>query len=691
MNITWAFHLRIPILVALLQLSLPYICLEMSPELLENLILELPPRQLLEVTLVSLLIGFSLSAATHLVLRHGPARFGLRRRSTAAHYRWAVLALVPSLVVPVYAVALSTDPAWALLFALLGAGLAAILIVLAVALQVWLIQDDEAVQSPEEWEADAPFLILPLYRIRPIEPILRWAYNHEIKFLLRTARWIDSIAAKINERWGCGFIDYPDHGAPRVFSDHLFALVLLTLGFVVHYLLGRWQGHRIADEVMPPLAFLLLLIMLGSFLLSALAFFCDGYRFPLSLAGLLLIILSTKAGDSDHYFTPIALSAGGGSPKPMEVIAARGKPNAILVASEGGGIQSAAWTTKVLAGLQEEIPEFARHLTVLSGTSGGAVGVMYFVNAFRDCADPACRPDPARLSEAVKASRESSLEAVSWGLTGPDLARILLPPLAPRHDRGWALEETFRQRAQIGKATLGSWARRVRLGLQPAVIFNTTLVESGEPMVLSSSQFPARPGQFRNFDQAIGGNWDLEVATAARLSSSFPIVTPAARPEQGPSRFHVVDGGYYDNPGMASLLSWLDEGLRELPKKQSLRVLILVIQSFPPGGAAATPDRNWVFELTSPLTTLFNVRETAQRRRTETELDLLKRTWAQNGVAVDPLTIQFNRPDHESACDPRRTPLSWRLRQSQQNCIDAAWDKLKAPWVATVKRHLASR
>src|SRR5438094_521060 len=49
----------------------------------------------------------------------------------------------------------------------------------------------------------------------------------------------------------------------------------------------------------------------------------------------------------------------------------------VVVASAGGGIQAAAWTARVLTGLQHELPEFANSIAALSGVSGGAVGTMF--------------------------------------------------------------------------------------------------------------------------------------------------------------------------------------------------------------------------------------------------------------------------------------------------------------------------
>ena len=58
----------------------------------------------------------------------------------------------------------------------------------------------------------------------------------------------------------------------------------------------------------------------------------------------------------------------------------------ILVAAGGGGIQASAWTARVLTGLEEICAEkrpgrFSQSVKLLSGVSGGSVGIMYFVTA----------------------------------------------------------------------------------------------------------------------------------------------------------------------------------------------------------------------------------------------------------------------------------------------------------------------
>ena len=51
---------------------------------------------------------------------------------------------------------------------------------------------------------------------------------------------------------------------------------------------------------------------------------------------------------------------------------------------------------------------------------------------------------------------------------------------------------------------------------------------------------------------------DFPAVTAARLSATFPFVTPTARPTQSDLGFyHVADGGYFDNFGALAAIQWI--------------------------------------------------------------------------------------------------------------------------------------
>jgi hypothetical protein len=97
-----------------------------------------------------------------------------------------------------------------------------------------------------------------------------------------------------------------------------------------------------------------------------------------------------------------------------------------------------------------------------------------------------------------------------------------------------------------------------------------------------------------------------------------------------------VDGGYYDNFGVDSLIAWLNQGLDNLGKEKehspevSLpNVLFIQIRSFPYDAFPSPASRGWFYQSYAPVDALMSVRTTAQLVRDRDELDLLKRKWAE--------------------------------------------------------------
>lgn len=94
-------------------------------------------------------------------------------------------------------------------------------------------------------------------------------------------------------------------------------------------------------------------------------------------------------------------------------------------------------------------------------------------------------------------------------------------------------------------------------GAAPALILNTTAVETGEQVMATSLPFEFwRDG--RNLRDFLDNGSDMSISTASFLSARFPWLTPAGRidvrPDNSEARtrrraIHLVDGGYFDNSG----------------------------------------------------------------------------------------------------------------------------------------------
>jgi hypothetical protein len=533
-----------------------------------------------------------------------------------------------------------------------------------------------------------------------------------------------------------GYVD--SHG--NLFPEHVAALSLALLSLLIYGILGLFKRSRRGEPSgVPTLVYVLLLLMLAAWLLPALSFALDPYHVPVLVLLIAWLVFVSRSPRTDHFFDTFSIPYAPGkqsspqasncAPNPAEVLLFPEDGKVVVVAASGGGIQAAAWTARVLTGLEQQNPgKFARAVRLISSVSGGSVGALYFSSRYQ--ADGGI----TNLPDIVADAKTSSLEDVSWGLAYPDLLRVLFPVVCWSFGgRGRALERAWMHTAQLQQllaAKLSDWFAGVRAGTRPANIFNATLVETGDRLLFSTTYLPvgAPPTpparwdfhEFHLNDQRTQ-TLDVEVVTAARMSATFPYVTPAARPDEGgPDKphLHVVDGGYFDNYGMDTLLEWLDDGLTELQNDPAqrerfakLRVMIVEIHEAPDPHRLVPPKvrqkRSWFFQTYAPLVTLFSVRTAGQRSHNQVDLSLLRQKWGdkiqhvlfefgthdpnehidpdalKQALLKDPESSKGDQPKQlgsqapiqdptklEQAVDP---PLSWHLTERQKDNIESEW------------------
>lgn len=630
---------RVPVTILALLIALPWISLGPANALLANLLRELSLGEVYAVAVVTALTTFSAVTAIRLVLDFGDERFGQAVKWFQPYRNWPIrwigfVSITPLLATVVF-------------FAEAGCARAALAAIAGVGTSVAGALFARGVQA---------------FITAPRGNAARSVNNRIRRFVSHVPHWL-----------GAGYLRYRASVAVDIHAGHVFALCLMAVSFAF-YLFG---GRHI-----PTLAYVMILILLASWMLSALAFFGDRYRIPVLTLFFLLSLTSSVLSDTDHYFPVYRI--GEPLPDPGKMLAMAPDGAAILIAAEGGGIQAAAWSARVLAGLEQSIPNgrFGRSVRLISGVSGGSVGAFYFANAFFQNR----QADPAALDRAWRSAMESSLDEVAWGLTNPDLQRVFTPLgwLVRRDrfdDRGRALERTFETRAGQ-RAMLSDWARVTARGDMPPVIFNATIAERGSPLVFSTTLYPPADN-----GSALRLDYDLAVSTAVRLSATFPIVSPAARPytpDGEAPMLHVVDGGYYDNLGVSSLIGWLRHAKQSPSAAHVRRVLILKLHSFPRTAEASGSSRGWLYQFHAPLDTIMNMRNAAQVHRAETEIAMLAEAW-RGEAEVHRLDVRF------PGCESASPPLSWRLRSDQKRCIEQAWESMRIGVTREVESFLDRR
>lgn len=387
---------------------------------------------------------------------------------------------------------------------------------------------------------------------------------------------------------------------------------------------------------------------------------------------------------------------------------AAGKRPLVLVCASGGGLRAAVWTTAVLGELERTLPGFPYHVRLVSGASGGMVGAAYWAATLR--------PPPEHLRaigqelhavslrQMVKDVACESLSCVTHALVYRDLPFALLP-WTNELDRGVALEEAFAENMPRGFSdkTLKDLREGEAEGWRPSLVFSPMLVEDGrrllisnldlEPLLVQSGPRIGEAGEAiyshsgyelsRLFPESFKR---FPLATAARISASFPYVTPSAILPTEPRR-RVADAGYWDNYGVSLACGFLFESLKGDPAAPMRRWLeenvsgVLLVQirdgvsTLSAEGEAkpAAPKRGerprqelgslarGIEWLTTPILGLFSARQGAMMFRNDEQVEAVGAMFAAKHGDGFFTTVTFSFD--------RQASLSWYLTEREKRLL----------------------
>jgi hypothetical protein len=236
--------------------------------------------------------------------------------------------------------------------------------------------------------------------------------------------------------------------------------------------------------------------------------------------------------------------------------------------------------------------------------------------------------------------------------------------------------------------------------LRPAAIFNSTIDETGEPLVLATTDMhdiaPKSPGFCSHAKEPITDRrsfyslypkTDLPVVTAVRLAATFPYVTPAARALSACPEYHMIDGGYYDNYGVSNAIAWLEDAFTELQNKGKPLpddVLFLQIRSFPDDALAEPSSKGWFFQSYAPVEGLLSARTTAQLVRDREELEMFAKRWRKS---KEPGRTYARIHFAGFEISGKHAPLSWSMNPRQKAEIGEQWKAKIEQWKDPKKPH----
>jgi hypothetical protein len=698
----YLFFLRVPILMGLVLIFLPVLAQYWLPAMLKNLFVLRGGGQITFVIVSAVAAGMSVVLATSLILHNAATRFAVPVAIDIPKFWQYVMAIALSSYICITTINLSKEKnseitlqnnvvLWS---TVTGGGLSIGLLFLVDLTRKWLSSN---------------------------------AYLKEI---------LGGIAS-LAKHGTAGYIN-PQSG--ELTSGHLAAIAFLVIGTVIYLAVGLFfhpeSKSRRAEA--PALLYVLLLISIITLLCSGATFYLDYFRVPLLIPFLAYSAFTYFALGVDHLFELDPLSRDTGDKKAVDdksknfeqVLAKRlehqtGERTLVIVCASGGGIQAAGWTAQVLKGLQQELGiGFTKAIGLISAVSGGSVGAMYYLDRFNkdgfleECeqktSEHTSKSKQKTSDRATKnsfdAATSDSLDAVGWGFAYLDLWRFLGFPylIRPKFDRGTAVETDWQGEMKDWQKetnklktpkTLATWRKQIFEGKIPIPVFNATLVETGERFLITPMTFgKVHAKKYVDFNTLYEG-YDMNVATAARLSATFPYVSPICRHDRkehelADKKYHFADGGYFDNSGFVTAAEWLDERLDKWRKPETLnirRVLILQINAFPesPANDNVQGSGGWFMTTLGPLLAMFKVRDPVLASRNAKEAKLLKERWERykDPVEENPVDIQYfpiffpSKQDAPEFYDKRgryQPPLSWRLTDEEKQAIKDGWMAIKA-------------
>jgi len=372
----------------------------------------------------------------------------------------------------------------------------------------------------------------------------------------------------------------------------------------------------------------------------------------------------------------------------------------IVVAASGGGARAAAHTATMLAAVDgATCGKFGDQVFAISAVSGGSLGAAAYVAARRD------QP----MSQAERINCLSSKQR--WNYTNPrieELARMTsqdhLSPTLIRllfRDLVIGAVPAWMRSAAFDNSDLASRAGTLRTSWEksycqllirtrqfdteksklhctekntfahagdqpnsvndpgPFMLFNATSVQDGRRVVMSQPLFCPDDGYCAT-------NNNEDILSNAIDSARFPGISPAHNrhvfgwnkwtKEHVMTQRSIVDGGYFDNSGVVTLLEVIDGIIKTGVDPK--RVIAVVINSDPQEGEPVVrvenaADSGLLAMIQTPIQTVIRVRE----GRTELALKTLEDIVSKSYVVYWPLTrSSLNEIDENVKAARARTP-----------------------------------
>ena len=351
----------------------------------------------------------------------------------------------------------------------------------------------------------------------------------------------------------------------------------------------------------------------------------------------------------------------------------------IFVCAEGGALRTGAYTSLLLARLQDNFKkegiDFQRSVYAYSSVSGGSLGVCFFTAI----ANVDKNGDTSSYThKADTFYKEDFLSPILGRMLLGDVLNSFSPVFIPYFDRGAALEEAWDNGySKVDKGNnifsspfQASFKKNNPDQNYPAVFINTSEMETGLQCWVTNID-ASKSGFALDTNRDLLHwkiNRDIHYSTAIDFSSRFPFLSPAGALYPTDSKsFHYVDGGYVENTGAGTML----EILRQLDpqfKANSVRPVVIMLRFSDSKMSEGSSRHRFGNELWDVLGTIIDARD-GRTNMAKAQLKNYVEDAAIKGQYIDlPLTS-----DGEDV--PENWVLSGKSLENLKNGVDSIWDR----------------
>ena len=241
------------------------------------------------------------------------------------------------------------------------------------------------------------------------------------------------------------------------------------------------------------------------------------------------------------------------------------KPLLVLTNVSGGGMRSALFSFEAMCALDQLTQgKYSLHNRMITGASGGMLGASYFREGL--IRNPTAMQNDSAIAQMGNQLSRDALNDVVFSLVVGDL--FINPhtfkrgEFSYRKDRGYTFEEVINNHTRgYFRKTLGRYSEGEAQAYFPRIIYAPVIVGDGRRLIISSSpasfltvttEKPILPDDYDGveFTSFFRDHTPMElgIASAIRMSATFPYITPLVQLPTDPP-IEVIDAGARDNTG----------------------------------------------------------------------------------------------------------------------------------------------